>query len=72
MIKLKVSVLNIILMKFIGNGCRVEGLFFEGYEVVVVNEFGKGIICKGVNFEFFIGMFVDIDLFVDDCIFWYL
>ena len=70
--KLKASAPNITLMKFTGNGCRVEGLLFEGYEAAVANEFGKGTTCKGVNFEPSTGTLADIDSFVDDCIFWYL
>ena len=70
--KIKAGADNITLMKFTGNGCRIEGLLFEGFEAnATTNGFGKGTTCKGLNFEPATGTLADIDATVDDCIFWY-
>lgn len=70
--KIKAGSPNITLMKFTGNGCKIEGLLFEGYEASSANEFGKSTTCKGADFEPATGTLADIDSFVNDCIFWYL
>lgn len=70
--KIKAGADNITLMKFTGNGCRIEGLLFEGFEAnATTNGFGKGTTCKGLNFEPATGTLADIDSTVNDCILWY-
>lgn len=70
--KIKAGADNITLMKFTGNGCRIEGLLFEGFEAnATTNGFGKGTTCKGLNFEPATGTLADIDSTVNDCILLY-